>query len=684
MQDTPRPAPFRRGLIAAAWTAALIAPLPAAGQQTAPAVVVTATRLDEPLPAASTTIIDAEEIANSPAATLPELLGTVAGVQSRDLFGGVAGARGTVDMRGFGAPGSQNMLVLLNGRRLNDIDLAAIDYAAVPRESIERIEITRGSAGAVLYGDGAVGGVVNIVTKPAVNLSPLYRAEGAVGSDVYREGSLSAAQTAGDFSVNAYANYIRSDGYRDNNDLRQRNAVAELRHSRAAGDVFLRLNVDDQSLGLPGARRVTLTSNLLETDRRGATTPRDQAKQNGIGVATGFTHRFASETELIVDAGYRIKDQTASIIDNTGGGFNQFVDTELATWSLTPRAIFEATPFGKALRATAGIDLYYSDYNSDRKRNPGEAPIHRYDASQTSAALYLQNRLGLTDSTRLMVGGRAQLVRFKAGDRFDAGAPGAFGVGSESVDETDTLYAFNLGLEQRITEAFEVFGRVGRSFRVPTVDERIGTEDNTSFALEIQTSRDAEIGSRLWFGQASLESTLFVMETKNEIRFNPELNSGFGANSNFDPIRRVGFENRAVVPLGSDVTLTSSLTLLEAKFTDGAFDGKDVPLVSDVTASVGLGWRVGHGIRLDALLTLEAERWLENDEENTFPKTPMAKVLDLKISGEHGRFNWSAAVNNVFDYEYFNYGVASTTTFGTYNAYPLPGRTFMLRGGVRL
>ena len=66
-----------------------------------------------------------------------------------NLFGGVNGARSTVDMRGFGAAASSNTLVLINGRRINDLDIAGVDLAAIPRDSIERIEITRGNSGAV-------------------------------------------------------------------------------------------------------------------------------------------------------------------------------------------------------------------------------------------------------------------------------------------------------------------------------------------------------------------------------------------------------------------------------------------------------------------------------------------------------------------------------------------------------
>ena len=112
----------------------------------------------------SVTVIEEEDIENSPAEDLPNLLGLEAGVYNRDLFSGVTGAQATVDVRGFGAVGTQNTLLLLDGRRLNDIDLAAVDFTNIPLNSIKQIEIIRGNAGSVLYGDGAVGGVVNIVT----------------------------------------------------------------------------------------------------------------------------------------------------------------------------------------------------------------------------------------------------------------------------------------------------------------------------------------------------------------------------------------------------------------------------------------------------------------------------------------------------------------------------------------
>jgi iron complex outermembrane receptor protein len=645
-------------------------------------VVVTATRIWEGLNASSTTIIDSEDLERLPLSTLPEILEVEAGVQTRDLFGGTAGSRATVDLRGFGAPAKSNTLILLNGRRLNDIDLAAIDYANIPRDSIDRIEIIRGNAGAVLYGDGAVGGVINIVTKESALQKTSYGADAALGSDVYREANLSAVQNIGAFSVNAYGSYIDGDGYRDNNDILQRNLVAELHHNGDYGDAFVKLNLDSQRLGLPGARLVTLTSNLFETDPRGATNPLDFGFQNGIGATVGLTRQIAGNTELIIDAGMRRKDQDAGFF--IGSGFPSHVDTVLSTWSFTPRATTDHKIAGMMAQTKYGADFYYSDYNSDRQQRPGNAPQHRYDAEQYSAALYGQTTVRINKYVTAVAGGRIQRIDASAGDIFDPTAPGAFGSGKNSFSDTEYQYALNFGVDVTLSDVLALFARGGRSFRLPTLDERISNEDATSFDLKTQTGEEIEAGARIRIDRVSLESSIFLAETDNEIRFNPTLGGGFGTNSNFGPIRRYGWENTATADLTKDLQLKFNLTLIKAKFQNGVFEGKDVPLVSDITAAAVINYRVNDYVRVSGLVNYIGERWLENDEANTFPKTPDHVLVGFKVSGDVGSAFWSATINNLLDEDYFNYGVASTTTAGTFNTFPQPGRTFLIRAGVKL
>src|ERR1700720_1251017 len=181
---------------------------------------------------ASTTVITADDIAHSPAQTIQEIIAQAPGVQLTTLYGGVNGAQTNVDLRGFGAFATANTLVLINGRRVNDIDLQGVDFSTIPRDSIQRIEITQGNAGAVLYGDNAVGGVINIVTKTGISGPPIsMRAEAGVGSFNQRLGAVSVTANQGPWSTSFFGNGYNSDGYRANNAIAQQNGVGDIRYT---------------------------------------------------------------------------------------------------------------------------------------------------------------------------------------------------------------------------------------------------------------------------------------------------------------------------------------------------------------------------------------------------------------------------------------------------------------------
>jgi iron complex outermembrane receptor protein len=150
---------------------------------------------------ASTSVITAEDIEHSPAQSLPDILSQATGVQVTHLLGGPTGTGDMVDLRGFGAFAQSNVLILVNGRRFQDFDLQGFDFSSIPLNSIERVEITRGNSGTVLYGDGAIGGVINIVTKTAPSSPLTGRVEGAVGSYGFQEGRVSASRSSGPWST---------------------------------------------------------------------------------------------------------------------------------------------------------------------------------------------------------------------------------------------------------------------------------------------------------------------------------------------------------------------------------------------------------------------------------------------------------------------------------------------------
>jgi iron complex outermembrane receptor protein len=680
--------------------------------QVLPQLNVTASRIGTGITGTSTTIITAEEIERSPAQTLPDILSREPGIQVTNLFGGVNAARSVVDMRGFGATAASNTLVLINGRRVTDLDIVGVDLAAIPRQSIERIEITRGNSGVVLYGDGAVGGVINIVTKNGVG-APLYRRiEGAFGSFNQREGNVSFSGSNGPWSTALFGNHIESDGYRDNNAYIQRNASADIRYTLDQASLYFNVATDDQRLGLPGARRVDPVAGLnqLVTSRQAARTPYDWAERDGYNVTTGFTWMFVPGAELVVDGGVRHKRELAQFYQSTATTPSRApssgVDTSLTTASFTPRLNLNSNFGGLPWKATGGFDYYRAEYGSDRPLALSSPPIHRFDLAQTSMAGYWQHTLSVLPSTDISGGVRVQQTSIKASDVFDPNAPGAnpvacfppfgcFGdLAGTPLDKTETNQGYHAGFEHRFNDNVAVFGRWAKSFRVPNVDERVGmvTSQNavpTTFDLRTQKSRDLEGGVRLHFGPVDVQWSYYDMELVDEIQF--RFGPNFEANNiNLDPTHRYGHETIASWRVNDQFRIKGGAAYTRAVFREGIFAGNDVPLVSRWTGNIGFSWDiVPKWLTFDTVVRYVGDRRMDNDQTNLQPLIPAHATVDIRLGGEFDKFFWSAAIQNLFDADYFDYAIASPYPYGagsqlnTYNAYPQPGRTYLVRAGLQ-
>lgn len=636
---------------------------------------------------APTTIITAQDIARSPGQTVQDVLATQPGIQLSTLYGSVNGAGTSVDLRGFGATATANTLILLNGRRLNDVDLAGVDFSTIPLQSIDRIEITRGNSGAVLYGDNAVGGVINIVTKTGAGGPPVSgRIEGGGGSYGQRFGSASATTNYGPWSTTTHFSATHSDGYRQNNSFDEQVGLSELRYNTPDLKAYFKISGDNQSIGLPGGRAVNpgLGINQVLTNRRGATTPYDYGDKQGVNVTAGFTKSLWNGVDFIFDGGLRNKEQQANY--HSGRSSYSYVDTTLLTWSLTPRLSIRTPMLGMTSNILTGIDYYNANYDSSRSQAIGFSPQHVYNLDQQTLAAYWQQTLGLTPNTDLSYGGRLQNTRLSARDKYDPLAPSLFPpFGSQALplDSNETNHALHIGLEHRFNNNFAVFARAAKAFRTPNVDERIGTgpdaSGNANFNLKTQTSYDVEGGGKFHFGAFNAQVSYYDMHLKNELHLDP-INF---VNTNFDPTHRYGAEALATLQINSDLRLKGGFAYTRAVFEQGPFAGNDVPLVSRYSGSAGVSWNIWQNyLVFDATVRMWSKRRMDNDETNTAVFIPGDTTVDLKLSGQYDRYYWSASLNNAFNALYYDYAVASTFAPGAYSVYPLPGRTYMLKIGA--
>jgi len=168
-------------------------------------ITVTANKFEQSINdvLASVEVIDRAEIESSNVRDLPTLLGTQVGFQvnSNGGFGQNAG----VSLRGTG---SGDTLILIDGVRTGSATLGQKALSNVPLNSIERIEIIKGSRAAV-YGSDALAGVINIITRESDNLS----LSATLGSDAYQDYQVAGSVKSGDVTTAFNAGFEKTDGF---------------------------------------------------------------------------------------------------------------------------------------------------------------------------------------------------------------------------------------------------------------------------------------------------------------------------------------------------------------------------------------------------------------------------------------------------------------------------------------
>lgn len=176
-------------------------------------VTVTASRTPVPLDesGSSVSIISREDLANSHATHLTELLREIPGfaVSRQGSIGSVT------QLRVRGAEANQ-VLVMIDGIEANDVAQGSeFNFSQMLTDDIERVEIVRGPQSA-LWGSDALSGVVNIITRPDRDDGA---AKGKRISGFVESGSFDSRKAGGNWRYNseratfkAYATYFKTDG----------------------------------------------------------------------------------------------------------------------------------------------------------------------------------------------------------------------------------------------------------------------------------------------------------------------------------------------------------------------------------------------------------------------------------------------------------------------------------------
>ena len=613
-------------------------------------IVVTAARTETPLNNVpkNVTVITREDIDQAPSNNIVDLLSREAGIQLRSLFG--SDKQAVIDIRGMGATAGSSVVVMVDGIRMNPSDMAGVDFSSILLEQIERIEIVRGP-GAVIYGDGAVSGVINIITrkgrsKPEGNL---YAAYGSYATTDLRASAQGGVQ---DLSYNISGGYFDSDGYRDNGDLSKKDIAGGADYYWTdALTLSLSGAYHTDDYGLPGP--VSLDALNSRTKRVKSDYPDDHGETVDSRFSGGI-HVDLDDLGLItIKRGYRqrsndfvagyspliAEDDQINEIDESIKSFHFLYELDFALWQ-------------REHKFQLGVDHQFADYV--REEAPGGP---RINSRTNQLGVYIHNQWSLSDAFLFQWGYRDnqhkgkfrtdQLVSFDGIQRWVNGT-------TERSNWHNTAY--DLGLTYLFSQAITFYGSYGTSFRTPNTDEIAEAEAG----LNPQHGRSWDIGARFRTPQRlELSLTLFHTAIEDEIYYS-EINRNYD-----DTTLRQGLEADVRWYLSDALYLWGNYSYTTAVFEK---TGNRIPLVPEHKGSVGIDWSLVENLTLSMTGTYVGQRYDGNDIENDrYASLDPYTVFDGKITYRRKHLKLFAGVNNMFDALYATYAYSE-------RYYSMPGR----------
>ncbi|MRD72158.1 TonB-dependent receptor [Rhodocyclus tenuis] len=586
-----------------------------AEEQTAEVITVSATRVPAPDVEATyaSEIHTRKNIDQSGAATLYEYLSQHTSLTVAPSYGNTQTPK--IDMRGYGAEtGYQNIVITVDGRRINNIDMAPAVLGALPLIDIERIEITKGS-GSVLFGDGATAGSIQIYTRPHKGVS-LETSAGSYGAS---DTVVSAGAANDRVSISATAEKNSSSGFSDTDPGGKKDNLRNdtWRVGVTASPVSaLKLRVDAANTYIDTRYPNSLTlaqfnANPAQAGGRNYNHWEFNSAQWGVGAD------FWLNEQVKLVANHSREDKRSNFVN-----FSSISDYDYASDDLSLHYL------GEKLNIVTGYQLFdgsrHNSTNTTTKKN---------------TAWFAQSQYRFGDTT-ISAGTRSETVDYRYSPTTGA-----------RLDGSHSLSSWDVGLNQKIDAALSVFGNVNHSFQAPDIDRFFVYGGGFNGFIKPAEVTTINIGLNHVTKNNRLKLTVFRAKLKDEIYYEPVS----WTNTNIDSSHKQGIEVQDNWTVSESLIASANYALTKAIIdsenqANGAYNGKELPGVSRHSVNLGLNYRMNDRTSVNLTQIWRSSTWAANDFTNSntqkqkaFASTDLAvryRLKDVEIFG---------SVDNIFN-----------------------------------
>ena len=624
-----------------AWPALCWGQTPEAPARLEP-IVVTPTRLEQQAgeAPASVTVITADDIRSSPYITLDDVLRQIPSFSLFRRSSSLVGHPTTqgVSLRGVGPSGASRALVLVDGIPINDPFGGWVPWSRVPLLSVEQIEVVRGG-GSALWGNGALGGVINVITRRPTETSATL--ETSFGNYDTKNFDLLARGVLGPWRLSLEGNYFETAGYKIVLP-QQRGAIDTPADSRHV--------VFNGRLEFAPSRDLTLflSGTFFDEDRHNGTRLQVNDTQSGT-IAGGGTLRTSDGSEW-----------KATVFSQMQGFHSTFstqaVDRQSETLALDQRS--PSTTVGGSASWSRRFGDHYLLAGVDARWVGGETDEGVFNnnvflrnrvagGDQVFAGLYVQDVWTLGRWLELVGSVRGDYWRSYDGFRRDTPPPAGIPPRQTFRDVDYLIPSPRLAALFHALPGTDLEAAVYQGFRVPTLNEqyrvfRVRNDVTVANAgLKPERMTGGEIGVRQRLAPVDVRVTGFWNEVGDQIlnvtlaRALPDCPAGTTCRQrqNVELTRIRGVETEIEVRPLPRWRVVLSHIYSDAKVVESSrqpvLRGKRLAQVPDHVVTLGVRWDNPTWVNVAANVRYVGRQF--EDDLNTLPLNPFT-TIDLQLS----------------------------------------------------
>ncbi|GAD77934.1 TonB-dependent receptor domain-containing protein [Vibrio azureus] len=569
---------------------------------------------------ASVSVITAEDIAKMPVKDLSEAIRSSVGV---NILSGSSYGRNSIRIRGLD---SKHTLILINGRRINSQDALIrgnnFDLSSVPMSAIERIEVVRGPVSS-LYGSEAMGGVVNVILKPASDV--LSGSAGLEYENILEgtggDGAKGQLYASGELTEGIAASVIIEGSTRDPWQTAESPKYDAL-EDKETKNVFGELNwqlTPEQTL----IADMMYTNDEREADWKHPSNVNTQTnKQTSTRWNYGLTHEGAWDT---VDTQARLYGEVMNLNDASTAYKNGAADVKLTSntvdfkvsglWSQTHEWVF-------------GGEYRQSELNNDRDLLSGSI-----DSSQGAVFLQGQFQLG---NLSLTLGGREDFHE-SFGSHFSPRAYAVYTVTDDFVLKGGAGGGFNAPTQLQSNEQVRVISCGNECWLMGSGD----LKPETSVSYELGAAYDiASMGLGLTYYYTDIENKIAQdrsrWDTLNEMKVHTYKNIGKAVIK--------GVELEGWFDISEAITLSGNYTYTDAK---DKKSGKTLQRTPEHLANFDFNWEVVNSVTLFARVNYIGDQVVSVKRKDK--RVDGYTLAGIGAAYDDAQWNFKVGFSNLFD-----------------------------------